>query len=63
MASVFLHIQSAFTKIYKADLKNKGCRLTKEECHAIGLHHAIPEAIGDYDEWEFDEDGDIITEI
>ncbi len=63
MPSVYLHIQAAFTKINNASLKDKGCRLTKEEVQAISLHHAIPEAIGDYDDWEFDEEGNILTEI
>ncbi len=57
MASQYFYIQSAFIKIHEAGLKNKGCKLTKEEVNAINLHHAIPEAIGDYEEWEFDENG------
>ena len=63
MASVYLHIQSAFRKIALAALKQKGCRLTKEEVFAISIHHAIPEAVGDYEEWEFDEDGGIINTL
>ena len=62
MASVFLHIQSAFRKINLAALKQKSCRLTKEEVFAISIHHAISEAIGDYEMWEFDEDGQLIEE-
>lgn len=62
MASVFLHIQSAFRKINDASLKNKGCRLTKEEVFAISIHHAIPDAIGNYEAWKFDKYDELIEE-
>lgn len=53
------YIQSAFRKISMAGLKKKGgCRLTLEECIAISNHCGLHEGIGNYDEWEFDEDGE-----
>lgn len=63
MPSVYFYIQSAFRKLAKSQNKNKSCLLTKEEVRAIALHHAIPDAIGDFDAWEFDENGEILTEI
>ena len=63
MASAYWYIQSAFTKILNATLKEKGCYLTKEECSAIQSHHAIPDAIGNYEMWEFDENGEIRSDI
>lgn len=56
------YIQSAFRKIDNASLREKGCRLTFDECRAITLHHAIPDAIGDYDQWEFDSNGELIED-
>ena len=62
MKSAFFYIQSAFKKINNASMKNKGCKLTKDEVFAISIHHAIPDAIGDYEEWVFDENGELIEE-
>jgi len=60
MSSIFKHIQSAFRKISNADFKKRGCRLSADEVRAICMHHAIPDAIGDYEKWEFDSNGDLL---
>ena len=62
MPCVSFYIRSAFQKLDKAALKRKGCKLTKEEVSAISIHHAIPEAVGDYDQWKFDDNNDLIEE-
>ena len=63
MSSIFKHIQTAFQKIARSALKNKGCYLSADEVSAISMHHAIPDAIGDYDEWEFDAEDNLIEKI
>lgn len=60
MKSAYFYIRSAFRKIDAASIKKKGCKLTKEEVFAISIHHAIPDAVGDYEEWIFDEDGQLL---
>lgn len=54
MSSLLKHIQSAFRKIEHANIKDKGCRLSSDEVRVISMHHSLPDAIGDYDEWMFD---------
>ena len=47
--SIYFYIKSAFEKIQDASIKEKSCRLTFDECRAISNHHAIPDAIGNYE--------------
>lgn len=60
MSSIFKHIQTAFRKIECANAKEKGCSLSADEVRAISMHHALPDAIGDYDEWKFDAEDNLI---
>lgn len=60
MSSIFKHIQIIFRKILDTYFKNKGCRLSANKVRVISIHHAIPDAIGDYKEWKFDSNGDLI---
>ena len=61
--SAYYYIKSAFTKIQNASLKRKGCHLSFEECMAICNSHEITGAIGSYDNWEFDDNGKLLTYI
>ena len=61
--SIYFYLKSAFEKIQNASIEEKSCRLTFDECRAISIHPAIPDAIGNYQAWEFDDEGNILTDM